>query len=343
LSQAAAYYSKKGRNLDAARAATALAAATEQVDPENADAAAADAEKYFAAAGDALGPASVKLARALADARSKRLETALQRFADAAEAAEKVGGGRATALARAARDDAAATLVMLGHDADLAKLSAEKGLGDLVKRQQDLAAASSAYDGGLIAYNAGSFADAEKAFTDSRTRFEALGESEYAMRARRSAAWAAYNGLVGMAAEKAAPRWQTLVVETGHVEDPELYARAYGASVILDHQGGKKDVAARLEECVRVATKAGVDDVAARCHGAIAERDGDLGVRADHARDAFRLDPRGSAGIYALYCVAVDAHNAGEERLALDLARLARPNAGKLGSAVDEVIAAAGG
>jgi hypothetical protein len=45
--------------------------------------------------------------------------------------------------------------------------------------------------------------------------------------------------------------------------------------------------------------------------------------------------------VYALYSVAVDAYNGGRNDLAIDLATLARPNAGKLAESLDQVISAA--
>ncbi len=339
LGKAASYYAGRGRNLDAARAATALAGAWQQGEPAGAGAPAATAEGYFRAAGDRLGPAHVLLARALGDARAKRLPEALGGFAKAAAAAEAVGGGRATALAKVARQNAAAALVMLGHDADLAKLASDAGLGDLVKREQQLSGAAARYDAGLTAYGAGRFDEAKAAFGEARTTFESLGEAEYALRARRSAAWSGYNALVTVPAAKALPSWQALVVETGAVDDPELYARAYGAAVMASVTQKVPDLGARLTECTRVAEKAGLGDVGARCHGAQAETAGaDLRERASHAREAYRLDPRGTAGVYALYVVAVDAYNADEEALATELAALARPNAGTLGPALDEML-----
>lgn len=343
LGKAAGYYAGKGRNLDAARAQTALVGAWEQVEPASVGSAVKQAESYFAAASDPLGPAHVQLARALGNARAKRLPEALTGFAKAAEMAEKIGGGRATALARVAREDAAATLVMLGHDADMARLASEAGLGELVKRQTELQGASDSYDLGLAAYTATRFDDAAARFAEARGTFERLGEKEYAMRARRSAAWAAYNGLVMLPAATALPQWQALVEETGRVEDAELYARAYGAAVMTAVAQKVPSLDARLKECTNVAEKAGLGDVGARCHGAIAEGAAELKDRARHAKDAFRLDPEGIAGVYALYAVAVDAYNAGELALAVELATLARPRAGKLAASLDEVIAAAKG
>lgn len=341
LGKAAAYYSGKGRNLDAARAQTALAGAWQQVEPAGADASARQAEAYFAAAGDKLGPAHVKLARALGDGRAKRLREALAGFAAAAEAAEKVGGGRATVLARVAREDAAATLVMLGHDQDMARLASEAGLGDLVAREEKMSAAAARYDAGLTAYTAGRFEEARSAFAGAQADFEGMGEKELALRARRSAAWSSYNALVTVPPAKALPSWQALVAETGKVEDPELYARAYGAAVMVSVAQKQPDLGARLRECTNLAEKAGLGDVGARCHGALAETPGaDLAERARHAREAFRLDGAGSAGVYALYSVAVDAYNADDNALALELATLARPKAGALAAALDEVIAA---
>lgn len=343
LGRATEFYKGKGRYLDAARAATELTGALQASDPTGAAAAGKDAESLFSKAGDSLGPAHVALARALADGRAKHLEAALLGFARAAELAEAVGGGRGATLARVAREDAAATLVMLGHDADLAALASKAGLGDLVKRQTAMSAAGAQYDEALIAYNAGRFDEAQRTFTASRTAFEALSEAEYALRARRSAAWSAYNGLVAKPAASAAPGWKALVEETAKVDDAELYARAYGAAVAADHQVGGKDLSARATECIRVAGKANIGDVAARCHGVLAEMDGDLGVRAGHAREAFRLDVYGSSGVYALYSVAVDAYNAGDASLATELATLAKPRAGSLAPVIDEVLVAARG
>jgi tetratricopeptide (TPR) repeat protein len=342
LTQAAGYYSGKGRNLDAARAATTLASAVQQASPGEAAAQAGVAEAYFRAAGDSLGPAHVQLARALGDARAKRLPEALAGFAAAAEKAEKVGGGRAAALAKVARADAAATLVMLGHGQDLARLAADAGLGDLVERQQAFAAAAAAYDGGVKAYAANDFAGARKAFGTAQEGFDALGETEYSLRARRSGGWAAYNALVLMPVAKAHPLWQTLVFEAAKLDEPELYARVYGAAVLAAVTQKVPDLRVRLTECVSLAQKARLPDVGARCLGALAEDPSlPLPDRARHAREAFALDLVGTAGPYALYAVAVDAYNAGDNALALELARLARPRAGTLLTSVDAVITAA--
>jgi hypothetical protein len=90
-----------------------------------------------------------------------------------------------------------------------------------------------------------------------------------------------------------------------------------------------------------MAERYGIPDVGARCHGALAEREGDLDARAGHARAAQALDATDKASSYALYVVAVDAYNAGRNDLAIELATLARPNGGSLTGALDEVLAAA--
>lgn len=344
LGQAATYYAGKGRNLDAARAQTALVGAWQQVDPATVGGAVKAAEGYFAAAGDPLGAAHVALARALGDGRAKRLPEALTGFAAAADLAEKVGGGRATALAKVAREDAAATLVMLGHDKDLAALASQAGLGELVKREQDLEIASARYDAGLAAYAAAHYDEARATFKQAAAAFDTLGEKEYSLRSRRGAGWAGYNALVSTPVEKALPSWQALVEENAKVEDAELYARTYGAAVMASVSQKVTGLDMRLEECTRVAEKAGLADVGARCHGALAEDEShDLKDRAGHARAAFHLAPEGAAGIYALYAVAVDAYNAGDNALAIELGTLAKPHAGKLGPAIDEVVKAAKG
>ncbi len=343
LTRAASFYSGHGRHLDAARAATELAAAVEGLDASGVAEPARLAEGHFAAAGDRLGPAHVRLARALAAARARRLEDALRGFAEAATLAEAVGGDRATTLARVSRQNAAAALVMLGHDADLAALASKQGLGDLVRRQQAMLAASKEYDTGLMLYQLEGYHGAAEAFDRARDGFVAIGEDEYALRSRRSAGWARYNMRVLQGKGVPPGAWKALVEEVTKVDDAELYARAYGAAVVADHETGVADTGARLKECVRLGTGAGLPSVAARCHGALAEGSGELSTRAAHARDAFRLDPDGQAGVYALYAVAVDAYNADDTALALQLATLARTRPGKLQAPLDDVIAACKG
>lgn len=326
--------------MDAARAATALSAAFESKDATKAEKWAKSAEGYFSKAGDSLGPAHVLLARGLADARAKRLPEALAAFAKAAEVAEKVGGGRGSSLAAVARDDAAQTLVALGSTEEVAKLASQQGMGEIIARHQQTQKAGDAYDAGLALYTKGDFKAAKEQFTLARQTFDAAGETAYAARARRSAAWSAYNVLVALPVAQAAPQWQQLVEETGKVEDAELFARAYSAAVLAAHAGGQKDLTARYKECVRLAAIAQLPDVGARCWGAMAEEGNDLDDRAKSARAAHALDAGEKASVYALYVVAVDAYNAGRNDLAVELATLARPNAGQLAGALDEVLAA---
>lgn len=343
LGRAAAHYAGLGRNLDAARAATALAAALEGAGAAAADAWARKAEGYFAAAGDRLGPAHVALARGLAQARARKLPEALAWMAKAAAAADEVGGGRGAALAGVAREDAAQALVMLGASQDVAAAAAQAGVGDLVERARAMEEAARSYDAGMAAYAAGDFEAARAAFQRSRAAFEGLAEPQYALRARRSAAWSVHNQLVALPVAQAAPRWQQLVEEAARVEDPELYARAYGAAALSAHATGREDLDARFTECARLAEVASLPEVGARCWGAMAEAGDDLEARARQARAAHALAPAEKGTVYALYAVAVDAYNAERLDLAVELGRLAKPNAGKLATAVDEVIAAASG
>jgi len=341
LSQAVAWHEGLGRWMDAARVATGLAAALQPTDPAGAAKWGSRAEALFAKAGDPLGPAHVAMAKGLADARAKRLEQALADFAKAAEAAEKLGSGRGTAVARIARENAAQTLVMLGQTEDVARLAAQAGVSDLVERQVALKAAFTSYDAGLAAYDARDWSGARGKFQAAREGFEKLQEPGYAMRARRAAGWSVYNQTVALPAAQAYPAWSKLVEETAKLEDPELFARTYAAAALAAHtlkQGDPKD---RLVECTRLAEKIALRDVGASCYGALAERDGDIEQRAKWAKAAFALDASEKAGVYALYAVSVDAYNAGRNDLALELATLARPNGGTLKKALDEIIAAA--
>ena len=250
-----------------------------------------------------------------------------------------MGGGRATAVARVAREDAAQTLVMLGAGQDVAKLAAEQGVGDLVKRQADLKAAFDAYDVGLASYTARQYAPARDQFVTARRAFEAMGETAYAQRARRAAAWAQYNTIVALPTAQAYPQWTQLVEETTHLDDPELSLRVYAAAALGAHALGQGDPRARLVECGRRGEQLGLPEIAARCHGALAERNGDLDERAREAKTAWSFAAADSASVYALYVVAVDAYNVGRMDLARELAQLARPNAGSLAGALDQILA----
>jgi hypothetical protein len=327
--------------MDAARVATGLASAWEATDAAKAQKWATRAEGLFAKAGDPIGPAHVAMARALAQARAKHLDSALAGFAKAAELAEKAGGARGTTVARVARENAAQTLVMLGQSEDVARLAAQAGVSDLVQRQVDLKAAFADYDAGLAAYGAADYATARTRFQASRQAFDKLSEPGYAQRARRAAAWSVYNTAVALPMAQAYPAWQQLVEESSKVDDPELFTRTYAASALAAHALKQGDPSDRLTECTHMAERLGLRDVAARCHGALAERDGDLDARAGHARAAQAFDATDKASVYALYVVAVDAYNAGRNDLAIELATLARPNGGSLAGALDEVMAAA--
>lgn len=342
LSSTVDYFVREGRSLDAARAATSLSAAWQASDTTRAESWGRRATDLFAKAGEPLGPAHVALARGLAAARAKKLDDALHLFATAADLAKAQGGDAGTALASVARDDAAQTLVALGSSADVARLSAEAGLADIVEHEQKLQVGSAAYDAGLSAYNGGRFDEAKAQFQLARQTFDQIGETAYAARARTAAAWSVYNQLAGMATSKAAPSWQALVEEAAKVGDAELYARAYGAAVLAAQAVGQTSLGQRFDECVRLATNAGLLEVAAHCHAGLAQGEGDLDSRARHARLALQLAPTDSASAYALYSVAVDAYNGGRNDLATEMARAALPIAGELRASVQAVLDAAG-
>lgn len=342
LSRAVSHHEALGRPLDAARAATELSAALQATDPAAAQTWADRATGLFGKAGEPLGPAHIALARALADARANNLDSALTGFAQAAELAGKVGGERAAALAQIAREDAAQALVAMGSNTDMARTAANQGLTALVDRQVKLKDGFDTYDAGLAAYQAGDFVAARTKFNAARQTFEALGETAYLSRARRAAAWSLYNQAVALPDAQAAPLWTQLVDETAKLDDPELFARTYAASTLTAHALGQTDLGARYEECIRLSRTAGLPDVEARCHGAIAEEEGDIDNRATHAKQAATLAAGEPFATYALYSVAVDACNAERNALALDLVKLAMPHAGTLKSALEEVQGACG-
>jgi hypothetical protein len=341
LGRAVDAYGQRGRFLDAARAATWAAAAWQTRDDATADRWSRRAEDMFQRAGDPLGPAHVRMARGLAAARAGRDDVALAAFAQASAAAQGRAGERGATVARVAKENAARVLVRMGDGPDAAKRAAEGGLTEIVGRERALRDGFGAYDAGLAAYGAQDWARAQARFATARAAFERLGETGYVTRTRRASGWAAYNALVSTPAAQAAPKWSALVEETAQLEEPELYLRTYAASALADHQAQRGDPGARLAECTRRAEALGFREIAARCHGALAERPGDLAERARHARTAFGLAPEEAGAVYALYAVAVDALNEDQPALAVELATLARPRAGQLQKALDEVLRAA--
>ncbi len=342
LSRAVAWYEGQSRFMDAARAGTLAVAAWEVSDTPRAQVWATRTEALFAKAGEPLGPAHVRMARGLAAARAHKTDVALEHFARAAQSARGVAGERAETVVRIAREDAARLLVEAGDDASAADRAAAGGLDALVTRERDVRGAFSAYDAGRTAYDARDWNGAKAKFEASRAAFERLGEAAYAQRAARASGWAQYNALVGMPTVKALDAWQQLAREVANLGDDELFLRTYAAAALATHKVGTADPAPRLTECARKAESEGYMEIAARCHGAIAERKGPLVERARHARTAFAFAPDEAAAVYALYAVAVDAVNEDDLPLARELARLARPRAAGLSPALDEVLRAAG-
>ena len=139
------------------------------------------------------------------------------------------------------------------------------------------------------------------------------------------------------------PNWNQLVEEAARLDDPELYARTYAAAVLGAANMKQKDLGVRLNECIRLATVAGLPEVAARCHGALAEAEGDIEDRAKHARTAYQLAPKENTTLAALYAVAVDAYNAGRSEIATEMAKLALPMGGQVKSQLEQIIAESAG
>jgi hypothetical protein len=68
-----------------------------------------------------------------------------------------------------------------------------------------------------------------------------------------------------------------------------------------------------------------------------ADLEPDLAKRIPIARRAFELRGHDAIGVYAMYSAAVDAYNAEQYTLALELAEAAAPFAGALKGPIDDV------
>lgn len=338
-------YEARGWTADAARVATGLVGATTA--SGQAELWVKRAHELFRKAGDPVGPAHVALAEGLAWVRAEELDRALERFAAAVQAARAAGPAGAS-VASVAQANAAQALVVLGASPEAARRAASAGLDGLegaVAHHERLVAAMADYDAGRQAFDGRRYAEAERRFREAETALRALGEEDYARRARLARLWAGANLALGRPAAEALPALGHLQSEASQTDDVELQVRlAVGASLAA-WELGHDDPGPKVVAAAELAEARGFPDLAARCRAALAEGPEPLEQRAGHARSAYHLAPTASAAVYAMYAVAVDAYNAGELELAAALAGEVLPKAGALEQAVRGVldaVAAAG-
>jgi tetratricopeptide (TPR) repeat protein len=326
---------------DSARVASALVVLSAGRDPEGVARWSEEAIGRFQRAGDPLGTAHVAIATGLGLAREGDIEGALEAFVGAARLAEASDTQRGQQVARVARDNAAEALRVLGHSAQAVQMATELGLEDAVARHEDFAAAKAAWVEGMAAWDAQEWATARERFDTAYSGFLEIGEHGYAATARRGRAWALWNLAVGQSPVVALPYYEEIVQEAIQVEDPELRVRARAARALSAMEIPQVDAAPLLQTAAEDAESIGMDLVASRCWAGLAELGDDLEARARAARRAQVLDPGGSASAYAMYSVAVDAYNADEISLALELSQEVLPHAGDLRDAVTAVLEAA--
>ena len=230
---------------------------------------------------------------------------------------------------------------MLGHSTEALARAQELGLGDVLERHDRFQAAELAYEEARTAFAAGRHDDALRGFAASRTLFDELGETRNAAAARLGAAWAGWNGASSLSPEEALTVYEALVVEAGALDEPELATRSRSGAAVAAARVGRDGAAELLEAAAVEAEAAEYAALAGSCWAELAElSSAPLERRARAARAALGLRAD-QVGVYAVYSVAVDAYNADQLQLAVDLAREVLPRAGDLTDAVTAVLGAA--
>jgi len=332
---------KRGYWADSARVASSLVVLSSGRDADALARWTEEAIERFRRAGDPLGPAHVGIASGLGLAREGDVEGSLKAFVAAARVAEESGTERGQGVARVARDNAAEALRVLGHSARAVERAQELGLADAVAHHEAFAKAKSAWVEGMAAWDAGEWATARERFDTAFSGFREIGETGYAATARRGRAWALWNLTVGQSPMAALPFYEEIVQEAIQVDDPELRVHARAAQALSAMEIPQVDAEPLLRSAAEDAESIGMDLVASRCWAGLADLGDDLQARARAARRAQVLDPGGAASAYAMYSVAVDAYNADQHALALELSREVLPHSGDLRDAVTAVLEAA--
>lgn len=340
---ARATYVARGHHADAARVATDLVRLYAGVDAGQVRRWSREAEQSFQAAGNAAGPAHVKVAEGLGYARRNELDAALAAFLEGAKRAEGLGTDRGRQIAVHARENAAQALKALGHTEELAdEMAQATELGGVMERQEAFAAAEARYDEARASFDRGDYATARTGFDQAVSAFRNLGETGYAGTARRGRGWASRNLALRLEPEPAIALYRLASEDGKAVGDAELHAKALVGLGLASAQVDARDAIERLTEGAAVAEAAGLDAEAGTCFAEIAAKAQHLDVRAAAARRALDLrGPEDAQAVYAMYSVAVDAYNAGAHQVALELADEIAPHAGKLDDAVASVREAA--
>jgi len=322
-------FTERELTTDAARVSTVLV----MVDPSEANQRVA--REVLAAAGDPNGEAHVAIAVGRARARGGDHSQAFELFL-AAERAMSGSSARERFIARVARENAARSLIALGH-----RSVAVEGMDapELLARHVAFVGAEQAYREGHALFEGGAYRRASGEFSSALERFVGLGEVEHARTAEVALGWAEWNQAAAADPQEGLRVFERLVLLAERLGEEELFVRSTVAAAVAAGQVGTDDAPARLQDAAGSADQAGYPDLAGRCWAELAEQPAALGVRASAARAAFGLRPDG-VGAYAMYSVAVDAHNLEDFALAVELSTEVLPNAGSLSDAVRAVWAA---
>ena len=323
------WYTEHQYRTDAARVATMLV----MVEPSQARR--ERALVLLRAAGDPDGPSHVAIAAGRALARDGDAAGAFEAFVQA-EKQVSDSSPRARFIARVARQNAARALVALGHRS----MEGDDLDGQtLLERHRVFVGAEQAYREGHSLFVSGSYSEATRRFADAGTAFASIKETEHASVAELAEAWSEWNRMAAEPPDEAVVVFEGLIKVALRLGDEELRVRSIAAAAISAGRMGRSDAATLLRNAALEADNASMGDLAGRCWAELAEQPESLFGRAAAARAAFGLRSD-SVGAYAMYSVAVDAHNEGEYVLAGDLAAEVLADAGELADAVRAVLEA---
>jgi tetratricopeptide (TPR) repeat protein len=303
-----------------------------------------EATRLFVRAGDPLGPTHIDIADGLGRARLGDIEGAVRAFASAITRAKAVGGASGGRLAQVAEGNAGEALKRLQPPDKAVELARSLGLEGVLATQGQYLDARAAYERGTKAFQQGRFAEAAAALQVALDGFTAAGEVDAARTAQRSLGWARWNEASSAEPGAALATYDRLVGEARAVGDEELRVRSLAAAAIAAGRLKLPDAAQRLREGAQLAEQAGYKDLAGRCWAELANQGLALPDTVTAARTAFGLR-RDQVGATAMYRAALAACNDGQSALCTELATEARPYAGDLISAFDELLrfAAQGG
>lgn len=341
--EASTTYAQASQWADEARVQTYRVSLWAGVDSNQQAKAEQAAAKAFGRFDERLGPAHIAVARGLGLARHGQLSEAVDAFLSGANLALASGMPSGRRVALRARENAAEAMTAMGLTSPGASAGPrDEALEAVASRQRAFKAGEAAYGRGKDDYNTGKYESAEAHFDEAVSAFQQIGDQGYLDTARRSRGWSRL--MLGRSAPSARGLQLLEAAERDGLDcgDESLRIKARFAAAMVSRDLGLPNHVQRMVAAADLAEAGGEQDIAGQAFAMLAELATELPSRVRAARrSATLLGPEHPAAAYAMYSVAVDAHNQGDSRLAAELAREVLPVGGALTGAIKAVLEAA--